>query len=248
MSDKNFSLEADLHTHTVASGHAYSTIKEMAEAAANKGLKLIAITDHSFSMPGSPPYHYFDNLPRIVPRYLQKVEILKGIEVNIIDSYGNLDVPDRLLEILDWVGVAFHEQTDYRNHSMEENTRAIVTAISHPLVDFVAHPVSDAYPVDLEKIVYAVKRESKFLEVNNNSLVMASKKGRENYKTMLCLVKKYGASIVINSDAHIFTAVGECEEALALVNSLGINESQVLNCSADRVRAYVGKRNKALKV
>jgi len=52
---------ADMHTHTIASGHAYSTIKEMAEAAQEKGIKLLGITEHSKNMPGSCHDIYFAN-------------------------------------------------------------------------------------------------------------------------------------------------------------------------------------------
>lgn len=52
-------LLADLHTHTVANGHAFSTVKEMAEAAAGRGLKMIGVTDHGINMPGGPHEYYF---------------------------------------------------------------------------------------------------------------------------------------------------------------------------------------------
>ena len=55
----NFVL--DVHTHTLASGHAYSTIREMAQTASEKGLKLLGITEHGPKMPGSCPRHYFQN-------------------------------------------------------------------------------------------------------------------------------------------------------------------------------------------
>lgn len=50
---KNGSMKTqlDVHTHTVASGHAYSTIQEMATAAAHMGLKILGITEHGPSIP-----------------------------------------------------------------------------------------------------------------------------------------------------------------------------------------------------
>ena len=57
----------DLHTHTVASGHAYSTVQEMAKAAADKGLKLLGITEHAQGIPGTCDEIYFHNM-RIIPR------------------------------------------------------------------------------------------------------------------------------------------------------------------------------------
>ncbi len=52
----------DMHTHTVASGHAYNTINEMAHAAARTGLELLGITEHSRTMPGTCHEFYFQNL------------------------------------------------------------------------------------------------------------------------------------------------------------------------------------------
>ena len=46
-------IELDVHTHTIASGHAFSTLQEMAQAAADKGLKVLGITEHSPGVPGS---------------------------------------------------------------------------------------------------------------------------------------------------------------------------------------------------
>ncbi len=93
-------LEADLHTHTVASGHAYSTVKELAEKAAVKGIKLLGITDHGLRMPGGPNAYYFSNLIEL-PDHMEGIEILRGVEANIIDHLGRIDMPKGILERLD---------------------------------------------------------------------------------------------------------------------------------------------------
>ena len=46
-------IELDVHTHTIASGHAYATITEMASAASRQGLKLLGITEHTKGIAGS---------------------------------------------------------------------------------------------------------------------------------------------------------------------------------------------------
>lgn len=46
-------MKTDLHTHTIASGHAFGTIWENARAAKDKGISVLAITDHGPSVPGS---------------------------------------------------------------------------------------------------------------------------------------------------------------------------------------------------
>ena len=76
-------IVVDSHTHTIASGHAYSTILENALSAKNKGLKLLCITDHAPEMPGAPHYWHFNN-QRILPRFLHDVGILRGQRSNFL--------------------------------------------------------------------------------------------------------------------------------------------------------------------
>lgn len=55
-------IEIDTHSHTLVSGHAYNTLREMAHMAAEKGLKGLAVTEHAPEMPGSTGLYYFQNL------------------------------------------------------------------------------------------------------------------------------------------------------------------------------------------
>lgn len=80
-------IELDVHTHTIASGHAFSTLQEMAQAAAGKGLKVLGITEHSPGIPGTCHPIYFRNL-HVVPRRMYGVELLLGAEINILDGKG----------------------------------------------------------------------------------------------------------------------------------------------------------------
>ena len=101
-------IEADLHTHTVASTHAYSTITENCRAAADKGLKAIAMTDHYLTMPDAPHIWHFNNL-RVLPRSLFGVTVLKGAEVNIINYDGELDISESDISKLEWVVASYHK-------------------------------------------------------------------------------------------------------------------------------------------
>ena len=86
--------------HTVASGHAYNTIMEMAKAAADKKLELVAVTEHSVNMPGTCQLFYFMNL-KMVPRQLFGIEVLQGAELNITDYKGSTDLPIEIQKKLD---------------------------------------------------------------------------------------------------------------------------------------------------
>ena len=78
----------DLHTHTLASGHAYNTLMEMIRAAADKGLALYGCADHAPSMPGTLGSFYFQNF-KVIPRNLYGIQILMGAELNILDASGS---------------------------------------------------------------------------------------------------------------------------------------------------------------
>lgn len=238
-------LEADLHTHTVASGHGYSTLKEMVEAASEKGLKMLGITDHGLLMPGGPHFYHFTNMINW-PQTINGVEVLKGVEGNIINTYGQIDVPSEVLEHLDLVLAGFHDGTGYNGNSVEDNTRAMVAAIKNPCVHIIVHPGNPKYPVDIEKVVLAARVFGKALELNNNSFfVRPGSDTRCHLLAKLC--KKYKVMVALNSDAHLWCGVGECEKAVELATEVGISEEYILNTSAERVRDFITRHKKRLQ-
>ena len=103
----NYSYVLDLHTHTVASGHAYCSLREMAKAAADKGLELLGITEHAPQMPGTCHKFYFQNI-KVVPRQLYGIQLLLGSEVNILDAKGTVDLSDSVLKSLDVIIASLH--------------------------------------------------------------------------------------------------------------------------------------------
>ena len=117
----------DLHTHTIVSGHAFSTIKENIEFAVKRQIKYLGISDHSSNMPASPHKYYFQNL-KVIPREVDGVKILRGIEGNILDFEGNLDIDEDLYPGLDYVIASLHPPC-VEFGSIEENTRAILNAM-----------------------------------------------------------------------------------------------------------------------
>jgi putative hydrolase len=231
-------LEADLHIHTTASGHGYSTIKENVEIASEKGLKMIAITDHGLKMPGAPHWYHFTNLISL-PRVMQGVEVLRGVEADILDRQGNIDMPELVLsDYLDIVLAGFHDKTGYSGISMEENTEAMIAAIKNPYVHIITHPGNPKYPVDVEQVVLTAKAYDKALELNNSSFIV--RPGSFSYCSQFArMAKKHNVLVSINSDAHICYNVGENAKAIALALKAGIRKSQILNSSAHKIREYL---------
>ncbi len=235
-------LEADLHTHTIASD-GYSTFKEMVESAAQKGLKIIAITDHGLRMDGGPRIHHFLNIG-MWPRAVSGVEVLRGVEANIIDGDGSIDMPEMLLKDLDIVLAGFHSEAGYSGGSVEENTRAMVGAIKNPYVHIIVHPGNPHFPIDAERVILAVKSYGKALELNNKSFDFRPGSS-SNCKLIAKLAHKHKLMVAINSDSHICYDVGECETAIALAKEVGVEEDHILNSSANLVKNFLARHHAA---
>lgn len=233
-------FEADLHTHTLASGHAYSTIKEMAEGAAARGIKLLGMTDHGLNMPGGPHEYHFNNLAAI-PASLYGVEILRGVEANIIDTEGHLDMPEYLLNRLDLVLAGFHVGTGYDGTSVEENTRAMIAALHNPYVHVIVHPGNPHFPVDIEKVVLAAKAIGKALEINNSSFTVSRAGSASRCELFARYIRRHRVRVIVSSDAHIYTDVASFDRALEVAHAAGIQDEDILNYSAQQVRAYLAE-------
>ena len=96
MEEQNIHIAIDTHTHTLASGHAYNTLREMDKMAADKGLSGLAVTEHAPKMPGTCHIFYFQNM-RVVPRNMYGIELLMGVELNVMNGTGEVDLPEYLI-------------------------------------------------------------------------------------------------------------------------------------------------------
>jgi len=236
---------ADLHVHTVASGHAYSTVMECAREAAKKGLKMIAITDHGPSMPGAPHAYHFGNLAAI-PDWLFGVRILKGIEANIIDRHGNIDLDEKRLFKLDVVLAGLHSACAPYG-SVNENTAMMINAMKNPWVDVITHPGNPEYPINEEAIVLAAIENDIALEVNNSSLTVSRAGSRPCCSKIIRLAKQHGTKLIVGTDSHFAMAVGEFRQALGLLNENGAQSHDVLNCSVESIIVHLMRRNNRCK-
>ncbi|MDO5417953.1 MAG: phosphatase, partial [Lachnospiraceae bacterium] len=158
----------DLHTHTIASGHAYSTLYEMARSASDKGLRLYGCSDHGPNMPGGPHYFHFINF-KVVPRELFGVNVLMGAELNILDYKGSVDLKPNVLKLLDY-GIASLHIPCIQPGSTEENTSALLGVMENPHIQIIGHPDDSRYPLDYQALVAAAKKHHKLLEINSSSL------------------------------------------------------------------------------
>jgi putative hydrolase len=232
-------LVCDCHVHTISSGHAYSTIAECAKAACEKGIRLIAITDHGPAMPGGAHLLHFQNMI-VLPQFLHGVQVLRGAEVNILDDGGSLDINDEVLETLDLVIASLHPLC-YQPRSARDNTRGVVSVMKSRHVDIIGHPDDSRIPLDYEELARAAVGTGTMLEVNDSSLRPTAFRvnAERNLDVLLNTAKRLGARLIVNSDAHFHEDVGNLAMALSFLERHDIPEPMVAGTSAERLLSWL---------
>ena len=233
---------ADLHMHTIMSGHAFGTIREMAAGAVENGLQLIGITEHGPGVPGTCDPIYYLNF-RAAPRQLYGVEILYGCEVNICTG-GTLSLGPRYLNALDYAIAGIHGFC-FEDEGIVNNTDSVINCMNDPKVRFISHPDDSRYPLDYAVLVQGAKEYGVALEVNNSSLSPTSFRPGclENYQRMLPLCMEYGVPVMVDSDAHDPAAVGNFSLALDVLAHVGFDEALILNNDLEKVKRFLLSAN-----
>ncbi len=228
----------DLHCHTIASGHAYSTLKENIDEAKLKGLKYVGVSDHAPNMPGSTHPFYFGNLG-VIKEEINGVKVLKGIEANIMDFDGNIDIPSDVVGKLDYVIASFHPPC-INPGNIHENTKAILNVMENKEVKIIGHLDDSRYPVDYEKVVLKAKENNTLLEINNSSLRTNSFRvgAIENAKVLLNLCKKHDVKVILGSDAHIYYQVGNFENCTKILEEVNFPGNLVVNFNEEYIKEY----------
>ena len=233
----------DIHTHTIASMHAYSTIREMAAAAKEKGLALIGISDHAPGLPGTFPEMYFRNFKVIRPA-AYGIDIIMGAELNIMNYEGKVDLPEKTLQKLHYAIASLHDLT-IRPGTQEENTRALIHAMENPYVGIIGHPDNPAYPIDFDALARAAAEHHVLIEANSASHnPNGPRKGSELLaRSLLDACRRHGAHIIIGSDAHVDSDVGEHSHTHAILEEIDFPAELVLNSDPARLKAWIAQRH-----
>jgi putative hydrolase len=243
-------LIADYHTHTRYS-HGIGTIEENVISAMQKGLQCIAITEHG---PAYSPYgiklgdykYMRETVKVLQEKYSDKIKILLGMEANIIDEQGTLDVDDRILHDCDILLVGFHfdivhaaqlqkiRLVLHRQQSIksqladnlyqeivDRNTAAMVHSLQKYPIDIITHP-GDKQPIDIEKIADIAAKKKTELEINNfhrRLSVVQLKKVKENPDVRF----------VVSSDAHRPQDIGKFTGALKIILQSDMDIGRIQN-------------------
>lgn len=233
-------IEFDAHTHSIASGHASAcTITDMAKCAREKHLKMLGVTDHGPATMGSCKPSYFQGLA-LAPRRRCQIDLMYGVELNILDAHGKLDLPDEILSRLDYSIASMHPPVK-KPDTAANNTASYIEAMKNPYVNIIGHCDDTRYPVDYRALVEAAVKYHVLLEINNSSLRPDGYRGDtlQNNITILNLCREYRHPILLSSDSHGTEHIGDFEYAYKILNIVGFPQELVLNYSLNAFRDFL---------
>lgn len=232
-----YNIKSDLHTHTIYS-HGKNDIEYNVLAAIEKGLKTIAITDHG---PGHPLYGMYkknikvmrDEIDRLNEKY-KEIDVLLGIEANLMTLSGETDVYDEHLKYYDIVLMGYHKlgfklidmpnfllaPVLWKQKYADKFAYSYKKAMERYPIDIITHP-GYGIDVNIELLSQFAAQNKVALEVNNSHMSMSE----DDIKIAL----KNGAMLTANSDAHIATKVGSLDRALNILDKSQVHSERIIN-------------------
>lgn len=231
-------LLTDTHTHTLASGHAYSTMEENIRAAKEEGLELLAITDHvsSHFVPNTEfaSFGFFLN-KKAIPSEWNGVRILFGAEVDIIDMEGHLfghdlyspylrngkypSYEEAILEKLDFLIASVHYKDFTKKASISANTELYIKALEHKNVKVLGHIGRSDLKFDIDEVVKAAKAANKMIEINEASFGYGEHIA-DRCKKIALSCAKFDTKVTVSSDAHSSFFIGKFPKVSALFDEI----------------------------
>ena len=223
-------IKGDVHMHTTETD-GRNSIVEMAEAAIERGLQYIAITDHSKALAmtnGLDEKRALEHMKRIREADEQmggRIRIFAGIEVDILAD-GTLDLADEVLAQLDVVIASVHSRFELPR---EEMTARLIRAVENPNVHILGHPTGrqimrrEPYALDTGAVIRRCGERGVAVEHN------AAPERLDLSDRDLRLAKECGCRIVINTDAHVTRVVGEWRYGIRQLRRAWLSAEDVLN-------------------
>lgn len=230
-------LIADLHTHTLASAHAYSTVTENTLQAEKAGLKIMAVTDHGPQMEDSPHIWHHHNLT-CLPRIINNVFVLRGIEADIIDNKGRIDIDEELSQKLDWIVASYH----WGNGTKAEFTESYIKALENPHISCLGHTDTAHFACDVREVCRSCHDCGKAMELNVSRLRRQNAETFDYYRKMLNICAEEKTYVVVNTDSHFWNTIGDFEPAERLTKEVGFPEELLLNADEDRLKKFIEEK------
>ncbi len=236
-------IRGDLHMHTTETD-GKASLEEMAAAARERGLKYIAITDHSKRVTMARGLDekrllaQWAAIDKLNEKLGKSFTVLKGIECDILEK-GGMDLRDEVLAQADWVVASVHYG---QQQPRQQITDRILAALENTHVSAFAHPTGrlinkrEAYEVDLDAVFAAAKKYGKLLELNASPM-------RLDLNDIHCAAaKNHGIPIVINTDAHSVTGLEMMRYGVLQARRAGLTKRDVANTRTwNQVKKMIGK-------
>ncbi len=233
--------EVDTHTHTILSGHAWSTLTENCRAARERGMKGLCLTEHAPGIEGGAP-SFIPHSQRMLPDVIDGIRVYKGVEVNILDHQNRLDIPEEYLKLCEFAIASIHTHMFPERDQMEANTATYLEMLRNPLIDIIGHADDPSVPCDFEAMVLEAKKQGKLLELNNNSTTAHRPGSLPSLKRYILCCKEHRQRVCVASDAHFYTMVGNVGPMMALLDELEFPQELIVNLTKERFDAYIADR------
>ena len=231
---------ADYHTHTKYS-HGKGTIEENVKVAISKGIEVLGISDHgykhlTYGIKKDDIFKMREEVDYLNEKYNNKIKILLGVECNILDDKGNIDINEKMRDVLDYVMAGYHFGSMPRNikglfnhadnyifkskKSKDYNTLAVINAMKNNDIFVITHP-GDKGDVYIEEIAKVAKETKTRLEINSSHRFLNPSQLKE--------IKHIGNTFIVGSDAHISENVGNFTKALETIKESNLDLSLIEN-------------------
>lgn len=227
---QNIPILLDLHTHSIASGHgSFDTITDMAHYASDLPLQILGISDHGPATSNSAGVSYFRSL-RLAERRRFGISLLYGIELNLLNEDGDVDLNDSLLNSLDYALVGMHHPI-FTSGTIDSNTAALIRSMEHPSVRFLAHPDDGRFPLDYERLLSAAQKHHVYPEINNASLMPGAYRANahQNIRRILSICKNIRLPVLLSSDSHGKSQIGDMQYVLPLLQECSFPKELIIN-------------------
>lgn len=236
-------IKGDYHMHSRYSGDSNNDLEAIVQRAIEIGLEEIAITDHgpSHNGYGIKRIEYWvlrREIDHLNEKYPQ-INILLGIEANILGVEGRIDLDEEMQGLNDWVNAGYHFgsnlKEDYKIHldnilskfsrkirsrAMRTNTEAMINAMRNNKIKMITHPGAKG-PIDIEAIAKVAAETGTMLEINNSHGHLTTDE--------IITAMQYPVNFVLNSDAHRIEDIGKVDDSISRVIESGVDPKRVYN-------------------
>lgn len=227
-------LEVDLHCHTLFSKCGIHTHMELLTRAKELGLKALAITDHGPILKPTTPGPFWDRLKNPIPG----IKLFKGMECNVLDSEGNIDLPEDKLKYMDIVLLGLHPNLPPCDDKYKNTNMLIKAMEKNPAVNVITHPNDRHYPVNFFRLAAAAIENDVVLELNNSKTLL-QRVDDSVTRELISACKELGCHIIINSDAHAIEELGLDESVRPLLREVDFPEDLIVNSTADKAFNWI---------